>query len=167
MDIQLTVNGEQRRVAIEPWQTLLDVLRDELGLKGTKSYCHAGACGACTVLLDGEAATSCSMLATQVREREVTTIEGLAPDGTLHPIQQAFIDHWGLQCGYCTPGMVLLAKSLLDANPDPSREEIKQALAGNLCRCTGYLKIFEAVELAAAHKRGEQAEPSKESIYGS
>ncbi len=149
MDIQLSVNGEQRHVAIEPWQTLLDVLREELGLKGTKSYCHAGACGACTVLVDGEAATSCSMLAAQVRGREVTTIEGIAPGDGLHPIQQAFIDHWGLQCGYCTPGMVLLAKSLLDANPAPTDEEIIRHMSGNICRCTGYAGILESVRAAA------------------
>lgn len=159
MDIQLTVNGEGRRIAVEPWHTLLDVLRDELGLKGTKSYCHAGACGACTVLVDGEAATSCSMLAAQVRGREVTTIEGLTPggegpasEGELHPIQQAFIDHWGLQCGYCTPGMVLLAKSLLDANSAPTDEEIIRHMSGNICRCTGYAGILESVRAAAAKR---------------
>ena len=168
MDIQLRVNGERRSVTVEPWQTLLEVLRDHLGLTGTKSYCNAGSCGACTVLLDGQAASSCSMLAAQVREREVTTIEGLTPDGeglapsgegltpdgTLHPIQQAFIDHWGLQCGYCTPGMVLLAKALLDANPQPTDEEIIRHMSGNICRCTGYAGILDSVRAAAGKLSG-------------
>ncbi len=157
MNVELTVNGEQHRVDVEPWRTLLSVLREDLGLTGTKSYCYSGACGACTVLLDGESASACSLLAPQVRGRAVTTIEGLTPlgeeptsQGALHPIQQAYIDHWGLQCGYCTPGMVLLTKALLDANPHPTDEEIVRHMSGNICRCTGYAGIMESVRAAAA-----------------
>ncbi len=162
MHIELMVNGARRHVVVEPWQTLLDVLRDSLGLTGTKSYCLAGSCGACTVLLDGAAASSCSMLVAQVRGREVTTIEGLAPtdealapDGAIHPIQRAFIDHWGMQCGYCTPGMVLLAKSLLDSNPRPTDEEVIRHMSGTICRCTGYAGILDSVRAAAKALGGE------------
>jgi len=164
MKVELTVNGEQHSGDVEPWRTLLSVLREDLGLTGTKSYCHSGACGACTVLLDGEPASACSLLAPQVRGRAVTTIEGLTPagkgltpqDALLHPIQQAYIDHWGLQCGYCTPGMVLLTKALLDANPQPTDEEIVRHMSGNICRCTGYAGILESVRAAAAAMAGAE-----------
>lgn len=149
MDIKINVNDQPHQITAEPWETLLGILRDHLGLTGTKSYCHAGVCGACTVLMDGEAASSCSVFATQVRGREVTTIEGLTPHGSLHQIQQAFIDHWGLQCGYCTPGMILLTKALLDANPNPTDDEIIRYMSGNICRCTGYAGILESVRAAA------------------
>ena len=153
MRIALTVNGAARTVEVPPSTTLLDLLRDRLGLRGTKEYCRSGVCGACTVLLDGRAASSCSLLAGQVDGREVLTIEGLTPSEGLHPIQQAFVDHFGLQCGYCTPGMVLLTKALLDENPNPDREEIVRYMGGNICRCTGYAGILRSVE-AAARSRG-------------
>jgi aerobic-type carbon monoxide dehydrogenase small subunit (CoxS/CutS family) len=149
MQITLTVNGQAAQVDVPPERTLLQVLRDDLGLKGTKDYCHSGVCGACTVLADGDAVSACSLLAAQVNGKSITTVEGLeGPDG-LHPIQQAFIDNFGLQCGYCTPGMLLLAKSLLEENPAPTREEIIRYMGGNLCRCTGYAGILRSVQAAA------------------
>ena len=147
--VELTVNGAAHQVSAQPRETLLEVLRERLGLTSAKSYCHSGACGACTVLLDGEAVSACSTLIGQVRGRAVTTVEGLGPDGGLHPIQQAFIDNWGFQCGYCTPGMLLLAKALLDANPAPTDEEIVAHMSGNICRCTGYAGILDSVRAAA------------------
>ena len=149
MDIELTVNGKRRQIDVAPWRTLLELLREGLGLTGTKGYCYAGACGACTVLIDGEALSSCNLLAVQAQGKQVTTIEGLAQDGRLHPIQQAFIDHWGFQCGYCTPGMVLLTKALLDRNPHPTRDEIVRHMSANICRCTGYAGILRSVEAVA------------------
>ena len=149
LQVELTVNGAAQRLAAQPRETLLDVLRERMGLTGAKSYCHSGACGACTVLLDGEAVSACSTLVGQVRGRAVTTVEGLSEDGGLHPIQQAFIDNWGFQCGYCTSGMLLLAKSLLDANPAPTDEQIVEHMSGNICRCTGYAGILESVRAAA------------------
>jgi len=143
--IKLKVNGAEQEVFVEPWWTLARVLREELGLKGLKIGCDSGECGACTVLLDGRPVRSCLMLTPQVKGKEILTIEGLAKDSQLHPIQQAFIDHFAVQCGYCSPGMILAAKALLDKNPDPSEEDVKEALSGNLCRCTGYVKIIEAV----------------------
>ena len=153
MRLELTVNGAARSMDVPPSTTLLDLLRDRLGLKGTKEYCHSGVCGACTVLLDGRAASSCSLLAGQAEGHEVVTIEGLTPADGLHPIQQAFVDNFGLQCGYCTPGMILLAKALLDENPSPSREEIIRYMGGNICRCTGYAGILRSVEAAARERR--------------
>ena len=147
--ICLVVNGDQYEVAVEPRQSLLEVLRDSLGLTGTKRGCGTGDCGACTVLLDGLPVNSCLVLAVDAKGKDVLTIEGLADGNKLHPIQEAFIEHGGLQCGYCTPGMILSAKALLDENPRPTDEEVKSAIAGNLCRCTGYVKIVESV-LAAA-----------------
>ena len=147
--LRFTVNDEPREIPVEPWWTLLDVLRDRLDLTGVKKGCDRGDCGACTVLLDGKPVASCSMLAVQAQGRRVTTIEGLAPAGRPHPIQQAFVDHSAVQCGFCTPGMILAAKALLDENPHPTADEVREAIAGNLCRCTGYAKIVEAV-LAAA-----------------
>jgi aerobic-type carbon monoxide dehydrogenase small subunit (CoxS/CutS family) len=149
MDIEITLNGMKQRRDVPPWRTLLELLRDDFKLKGTKSYCLSGICGACTVLLDGRAVSSCSLLAGQAGGHEITTIEGLAGGEALHPIQQAFIDHFGLQCGYCTPGMLLLTKALLDENPSPSREQIVAYMGGNICRCTGYAAILASVQAAA------------------
>ncbi len=151
--IQLTINGEVAEVAVEPTTTLLHVLREDLGLTGTKEGCSVGDCGACTVLLDGKPVASCLTLAVEVRDREVLTIEGLSKDGELHPLQRAFIDHFAVQCGFCTPGMILSAKALLDKNPHASEEDVRQAISGNLCRCTGYIKIVEAVLAAAESLR--------------
>jgi aerobic carbon-monoxide dehydrogenase small subunit len=152
--IQITVNGEQQEIAVEPWRTLLDVLRDDLGLTGVKKGCDRGDCGACTVLFDGKPVTSCMMLAVQAADHTIVTIEGLADlTGALHPLQQAFVDYGAIQCGFCTPGMILAATALLAENPHPSAEEVREAIAGNLCRCTGYVKIVEAV-LAAAESGG-------------
>ncbi len=158
-NIDLNVNGFTYRVAVEPWRSLAEVLREELGLTGTKVGCNQGDCGACTVLIDGRAVSSCLTLAVEAHQRQITTIEGLAasPD-QLHPIQQAFIDHGAVQCGFCTAGMILSAKALLDQNPDPSEEEIRQGIAGNLCRCTGYTKIVEAISAAAQTLRGPREE---------
>ena len=143
------VNGQEREAIVEPHMLLIDVLRDGLGLTGTKYSCGAGDCGACTVLIDGKPAFSCLTLAVTAKGKSILTVEGLADRNKLHPIQQAFVDQGAIQCGFCTPGMVLSAKALLDENPAPSRDEIKTALAGNLCRCTGYVKIIDAVESAA------------------
>ncbi len=148
--LMLGVNGEDIEVYVEPWKTLRDVLRDELELTGTKAGCSSGRCGACTVLINGKAVKSCLILAPQAQGQEIITIEGLGKDG-LHPLQQAFIDHFAVQCGYCTPGMILSAKALLDENPNPTYEEVREGLMGNLCRCTGYVKIMEAI-LAARDK---------------
>lgn len=143
--VTLTVNGEVYEIAAAPNQTLLEVLRDELRLTGTKEACGMGACGACTVLMDGKAVLSCVMLAVNAQGREITTIEGLAEGGELHPIQKAFHEKGAVQCGYCTPGMIMTTKAFLDGNPHPTREEAKEAISGNLCRCTGYAKIVEAI----------------------
>lgn len=164
--IRFTLNGEQSEVAFAPHKTLLEVLREDLGLTGTKHGCELGECGTCTVLIDGQPILSCLFLGLDAEDREVTTIEGMAEGGKLHPLQDTFADLGAAQCGYCTPGFLLVAKELLEKNPSPSRNEIQEALAGNLCRCTGYIKIYEAVELAAARMRGEEVEPPRESIYG-
>ncbi|MBU1156969.1 MAG: (2Fe-2S)-binding protein [Proteobacteria bacterium] len=147
--ITLTVNGVARQALVEPNQTLTSLLRDELGLTGTKHGCGVGDCGCCTVILDNETVNSCLVLAMQAQGREVLTIEGLAKGAELHPLQQAFVDAGAIQCGFCTPGMILSAKALLERTPRPSREEITKGLSGNLCRCTGYEKIVEAVQDAA------------------
>lgn len=147
--IQLVVNSTLYEIPVDPRLTLAELLRDELGLTGTKVGCDRGECGTCTVLLDDRPVLSCLTLAADAANREVLTVEGLATGGTLHPIQQAFLDHHGLACGFCTPGMMLSAKALLDKNHGPSRDEIRAALSGNLCRCTGYTKIIESVEAAA------------------
>ena len=154
--IRLEVNGETARVSFAPYKTLLEVLREDLGLTGTKHGCELGECGACAVLVDGEPQLSCLTLALECDGRSVQTIEGLARGPELHPLQAAFADFGGSQCGYCTPGVIMTAKALLDRNPNPSREEIRQATAGNLCRCTGYNQITEAIEDAAARLREEQ-----------
>jgi aerobic-type carbon monoxide dehydrogenase small subunit (CoxS/CutS family) len=147
--LRLNVNGEEIPVSFAPYKTLLEVLREDLGLTGTKHGCELGECGACAVLIDGEPVLACLELALQCEGRAIQTIEGLARGAELHPLQAAFADLGGSQCGYCTSGMILTAKALLDKEPDPGRERIKEALAGNLCRCTGYQQIWESVERAA------------------
>jgi carbon-monoxide dehydrogenase small subunit len=148
--IGITVNDTRHELEVEPRELLVFVLRERLGLTGTNVGCDTTSCGACTVLLEGESVKSCTLLAVQADGREVTTIEGIAEDGQLHPVQQAFHEQHGLQCGYCTPGMVMATVSLLREHPDPSEQEIRKALEGNLCRCTGYVNIVKAVQGAAA-----------------
>ena len=160
------VNGEPVEVAFAPHKTLLEVLREDLALTGTKHGCELGECGTCAVLVDGRPVLSCLYLGLECEGRRVETVEGMASASGLHPLQKAFADLGAAQCGYCTPGFLLTAKALLDANAAPTLPEIREALAGNLCRCTGYVKIFEAVELAAAWMRGEEAQPRKETLYG-
>jgi carbon-monoxide dehydrogenase small subunit len=143
--IELKINGDTHEVLVSPNHTLLEVLRDKLGLMGTKRGCDLGACGACTVLINGEAYLSCVMLAVDASGKEILTIEGLAGGGDLHPLQRVFVENGGLQCGFCTPGMILTAKAILDEEEDPREDVIKKKMAGNLCRCTGYKKIVEAV----------------------
>jgi len=147
------VNGELYEVAVHPHWTLLEVLREELDLTGAKKGCDAGDCGGCTVILDGKPVVSCLTLAVEADGRDILTIEGLAQNGQLHPIQNAFVEHGAIQCGFCTPGMIMSAKALLDENPNPTEEEVRRAIAGNLCRCTGYVKIVEAI-LAASRGGG-------------
>jgi carbon-monoxide dehydrogenase small subunit len=150
--IKLKVNGENYEIYVEPWRTLAEVLREELGLMGVKVGCEEGNCGTCTVLIDGKAVKSCLVLVPQAQGREIVTIEGLIDkSGKLHPLQEAFIEHFAVQCGYCTPGMILAAKALLDEKPEATEEDVREGLHGNLCRCTGYVKIVEAV-LAAKEK---------------
>ncbi len=151
--IRLTVNGAEYDISVKPWATLLDMLRENLGLTGTKEGCGVGECGACTVLMDGSAVNACLVLAGEANGRQVITIEGLAQGGILHPIQQAFVEIGGMQCGFCTPGMILSTKALLDANPDPTEDEIRKGLEGNFCRCTGYTRIIESVKTAAVKMR--------------
>jgi carbon-monoxide dehydrogenase small subunit len=146
----LDVNGERRELLLPVHKTLLEVLREDMQLTGTKHGCELGECGTCTVLVDGKPQLSCLLLPIQVEQRAITTIEGMASGSDLHPLQQAFAELGAAQCGYCTPGILLSAKSLLESNSQPSREEIREALAGNLCRCTGYIKILQAIELAAS-----------------
>ncbi|MDA8188502.1 MAG: (2Fe-2S)-binding protein [Dehalococcoidales bacterium] len=148
IDVAFNVNGEEYQLSVEPHRTLLEVLRNELDLTGTKEGCSEGECGACTVLVDGIPVNSCLSLAATANGKQITTIEGLVKNGELHPLQQAFIDQGAVQCGYCTPGMLLTAKALLDIDPAPSDVEIKRAIAGNVCRCTGYVKIIEAIKVA-------------------
>lgn len=164
--ISFELNGEGTEVAFAPHKTLLEVLREDLGLTGTKHGCELGECGTCAVLVDGRSILSCLMLGLEAENREVKTIEGMAQGAELHPLQETFADLGAAQCGYCTPGFLLVAEELLHKNPNPGREEIKEALSGNLCRCTGYIKIYEAVELAAARMRGEEMELARESVYG-
>ena len=164
--ISFTLNGEPAEVAFAPHKTLLEVLREDLMLTGTKHGCELGECGTCTVLVDGKAILSCLMLGLDAEGRDVETIEGIAESSELHPLQDTFADLGAAQCGYCSPGFLLVAKELIDKSPRPSRDEIKEALSGNLCRCTGYIKIYEAVELAAARMRGETMELPRESLYG-
>jgi len=156
VEIEVTVNGVRHKLRVKPWDTLLDVVRDQLGLTGTKEGCGLGECGACTVMMDGKTVNSCLVLAPEADGKEITTIEGLAKEDKLHPIQEAFVECGGLQCGFCTPGMVISTKALLDENPDPSEEEIRRGIAGNFCRCTGYTKIFESIKVASRKLRGGQ-----------
>ncbi len=160
--IRLQVNGEPTEVAFGPHKSLLEVLREDLNLPGTKHGCELGECGACAVLVDGTAVLSCLLLGVECEGASVLTVEGLAGDARLHPLQEAFADLGSAQCGYCTPGFLLTAKALLDRKANPSRDEIREALSGNLCRCTGYLQIFEAVEAAAQRMAGrapKEAQP--------
>ncbi len=148
--LTMRLNGDEVTMLIEPDALLVDVLRQHLGLTGTKEACGEGECGACTVLLDGQPVTSCLLPALKADGREVCTVEGLASGGELHPLQKSFIEHGAVQCGYCTPGMLMSAKALLDRNPHPTEQEIKEAISGNLCRCTGYVKIVEAIKAASS-----------------
>jgi carbon-monoxide dehydrogenase small subunit len=154
-NIELIVNGDLYQVAVDPWRTLAEVLREDLNLTGTKIGCNQGDCGACTVLLNGQSVSSCLTLAVEADKREITTIEGLAPaPNELHPIQEAFIAHGAVQCGFCTGGMILSAKHLLDQEPNPTEEQIRLGLSGNLCRCTGYNKIVQAIKAASRQMAG-------------
>jgi aerobic-type carbon monoxide dehydrogenase small subunit (CoxS/CutS family) len=155
--LRLTVNGEARDVIVPAHKTLLEVLREDLNLTGTKHGCELGECGTCTVLMDGLPVLSCLVLPIEVQGCRITTVEGMAENGRLHPLQQAFAELGAAQCGYCTPGILLTAEALLEANPAPSRQDVREALAGNLCRCTGYTKILDAVELAALRMKGAGA----------
>jgi carbon-monoxide dehydrogenase small subunit len=148
-EIKLMVNGKLHELTIKPWRTLLEVIRDELGLTGTKEGCGIGECGACTVVMDGKAVNSCLVLAAEANGKEILTIEGLSDGETLHPIQEAFIKYGGMQCGFCTSGMILSAKVLLEKNPKPTEEEIRRGISGNFCRCTGYTKVIESIKEAS------------------
>ncbi len=152
--IHLNVNGEKYEVIARPRESLLDILRNKLQLTGTKIGCNEGDCGACTVIMDGRTVNACLVLAVEAEGRKIITVEGLAQGPQLHPLQEAFIQHGGFQCGYCTPGMLLSAKALLDENPDPTDEEIRKGISGNLCRCTGYAKIVESIRHAAQSMKG-------------
>ena len=154
-NIKLIVNKKKYEFSVSPNKTLLELLREDIGLTGTKEGCGLGECGACTVIMNGQTVNSCLVLAVEADGKDITTIEGLAENGKLHPVQQAFVDEGGLQCGFCTPGMIMSSKALLDANPNPNLEEIKRAIAGNLCRCTGYTKILKSVDTAAKMMGGK------------
>jgi len=164
--LKLRINGEDRPVVFPTHHTLLEVLREECGLTGTKHGCELGECGTCTVLVDGRPVLSCLALAAEMAGREIETVEGLQTGNDLHPLQAAFADLGAAQCGYCTPGILMAAKALLAENPRPADSEIREALAGNLCRCTGYHKIIQGVEWAAAKMRGEEWVPEREVFYG-
>lgn len=151
--ISLTINGEYEQVDVPSQMTLMQMLREKLAITGTKNGCNAGECGACTVLMDGEPVNSCMVLAAECQGATIMTVEGLAKDGVLDPVQQTIIDHGGVQCGFCTPGMLISARALLDRNPDPVDDDIREALVGNLCRCTGYLRIIDAVKDAARRQQ--------------
>ncbi len=145
-NIHLEINGEIKDLTVDVNRTLLEVLREDLNLTGTKKGCNQGECGACTVLLDGKPVSSCSLLAVKADGKSIFTVEGLAPEGQLHPIQQTFNEKGAIQCGFCTPGMILVTKQLLDSNPSPDEQEIKEAISGNICRCTGYVQIIDAIK---------------------
>jgi aerobic carbon-monoxide dehydrogenase small subunit len=162
--VSMTVNGTHRVAEVEPRLLLVHFLRDTLGLTGTHVGCDTSSCGACTVHLDGEAVKSCTVLAAQADGAHVTTIEGIGQEGSLHPLQEAFWEHHGLQCGFCTPGMIMAAADLLERNPDPSEHDVREALAGNLCRCTGYHNIVKAVLAAAGGTRAAEAQPAREEV---
>ena len=152
--ITLTVNGKYHELSVKPWRTILEVIREDLGLTGPKEGCGMGECGACTVIVDGKTVNACLMLAAEANGKEISTIEGLASDGKLHPIQEAFMEGGALQCGFCTPGMIISAKALLDENSQPSEDEIRRNIAGNLCRCTGYAHIVKAIKAASVKMKG-------------
>jgi carbon-monoxide dehydrogenase small subunit len=154
--ISVTINGEAYKVSVSPNETLLDLLRERLGLVGTKEGCDTGDCGSCTVLVNGKAVNSCLVLAVETNGASVATIEGMSSDGQLHPLQQAFIDHGAIQCGFCTPGTIMAAKSLLEDKPNPTEEEIQLALAGNLCRCADYVSIMKAITAGGKALRGRK-----------
>ena len=155
-EIELKVNGEVFRIKVETHRTLLEVLRETLGLTGTKEMCNKGDCGGCTVMIDGRPVLSCLTLAIEAQGRDILTIEGLAKGYELHPIQQAFVDHGAIQCGYCSPGFIMSAKALLDRNPNPTEDEIKEGISNNICRCTGYVQIVEAIQAAAEIMGGKK-----------
>ena len=160
--ISLNVNNDTHQVAAYPSQTLLDVLREDLGLTGTKRSCGTGACGMCTVIIDKKAVLACLTLAVECEGKTITTIEGISnPDGTLHPLQESFVENGAVQCGFCSPGIIMTAKALIDKNPNPDEEDIKEALAGTICRCTGHFKTIEAVQKAAEHINKEPGNDSK------
>lgn len=153
-EIKFVLNGQPYEAIVQPWRTLLELIREELKLTGTKEGCGLGECGACTVIMGGRTINSCLVPAVEADNQEITTIEGLADGERLHPVQEAFVTYSGMQCGFCTPGMILSSKALLDKNPDPTEEEIKEGIAGNFCRCTGYTKIIESVSAAAQAMKG-------------
>ena len=154
MMIKLNVNGADHEVDVKPHWTLLFVIREKLKLKGAKNGCGEGECGACTVIMDEKAVHSCLILASQAEGKKIMTIEGLAPGGKVHPLQEAFVEYGAIQCGFCTPGMIMAAKALLDENPNPNEDEIREAISGNICRCTGYVKIVKAIQETAKKMRG-------------
>lgn len=155
IDISFTINGQAKALSVPPQRTLLEMIREDLLLTGTKESCSRGDCGSCTVILAGKTVNSCLVLAVEADGKEILTVEGLGDGENLHPLQKAFVENHGMQCGFCTSGMLVAAKALLDKTPHPTRQEIREGLAGNLCRCTGYIKIFESVEAAAAAMKGE------------
>jgi carbon-monoxide dehydrogenase small subunit len=154
--IKFILNGHSHELRVQPWRTLLEVIREDLKLTGTKEGCGQGECGSCTVMMDGKTVNSCLIPALEADNKEITTIEGLAEGDSLHPIQEAFVNHSGMQCGFCTPGMIMSAKALLDSNPNPSEAEIREGIAGNFCRCTGYTKIVESISAAAEAMKGKE-----------
>ena len=154
IDIELSVNGKKYQLKVEPRRTLVEVLRENLGLMGTKKSCNEGECGACTLIMDGKAVTSCLVLALDAQGKEIITIEGLSNGETLHPIQESFLKHGGVQCGFCTSGMIMSAKALLDKNPSPTTDEARRAISGNLCRCTGYQHIINSIMAVGEEKKG-------------
>lgn len=154
LTIRFTINGHDQELAVQPHETLIELIRERLGLTGTKKSCDMQVCGACTVLLDGRPVSACTMLAFEARNASLLTIEGMAQGDTLHPIQEAFIEHSGFQCGFCTPGMILATRALLDENPTPSEDEIKHYMRGNICRCTGYKRILESIMAASQRLPG-------------
>ena len=165
--LTLNVNEEDIEVAFDPYKTLLEVLREDMGLYGTKHGCELGECGTCAVLIDGVPILSCLALGLEMEGKKIKTVEGMGDGAHPHPLQETFSDLGAAQCGYCTPGFLLTAEAMLEENPKPTRDEIRERLSGNLCRCTGYIKIYEAVELAARRMRGEKnAQPPKEQIHG-
>ena len=155
--IKFILNGQAREIRVKPWRTLLEVVREDLNLTGTKEGCGEGECGSCTVIMGGKTVNSCLVPAMEADNQEITTIEGLSDGEALHPIQEAFVNHSGMQCGFCTPGMIISAKVLLEENPDPSEAEIREGIAGNFCRCTGYTKIIESISAAAEAMKGEKS----------